>query len=71
MRYKLQHRIPAVQMFGRFADPKRETVWKTIAQSDDRQFLEDQKAKITEGDRRAERQYRIVDEEERNDVWRR
>lgn len=52
MRYKLQHRIPSVQMFGRFADPKRETVWKTIAQSDDRQ-------------------YRIVDEEERNDVWRR
>ena len=71
MRYKLQHRIPSVQMFVRFADPKRETVWKTIAQSDDRQFLEDQKVKITEGDRRAERQYRIVDEEERHDVWRR
>ena len=71
MRYKLQHRVPSVQVFGRYADPNREMVWKTIAKSDDRQFLEDQKAKITEGNRWKERQYRIVDEEERHDVWRR
>ncbi len=64
MRYELQHRVPSVKVFGKQADPDRPYVWQCVARSNDKQLLEDQKYKITEGQKSVERNYRIIDKED-------
>lgn len=67
MRYILQKRVRSVEIFGRNADPARPYTWTQIYADDDEQLLLDFMYKITDGDKRSERNYRILDTEAKYD----
>lgn len=66
MRYILQKRVRSVLIFGREADPDRPYTWAQIMADDDKELLQDFMYKITDGEKRAEKNYRIIDTEARN-----
>lgn len=66
MRYILQKRVRSVLIFGRKADPDRPYTWVQIMADDDKELLQDFMHKITDGEKRAEKNYRIIDTEARN-----
>ena len=66
MRYILQKRVRSTLIFGRTADPDRPYTWMQIMANDDKELLQDFMYKITDGEKRAEKNYRIIDTEARN-----
>lgn len=66
MRYILQKRVRSVLIFGRDADPNRPYTWAQILADDDEELLRDFMYKITDGEKRAKRNYRIIDTEAKN-----
>lgn len=64
MRYIILQKFSSGQIFGRNADPDRPYVWQQICASDDRELLEDMIYKMTDGDKKQARNYKILDKED-------
>ncbi len=59
MRYIILKRVPSGRVFKRKADPNRPYVWMWIFEDRDKELCEDMLYKLTDGDKRQMRNYKI------------